>query len=553
MSYGTARDPTSTISVGSAHSFVRLIKPAAQLLFGLLLIALFVAAVNIRHFSLNGTAVTTLGPLSAGDCAAMIGADLQPGDLHTVSGEVLSPGGGKPGTVRVNGAAVSASHAVRSGDSVQVRAGRDTTEPLKYRARWLTPVIKRGDSLQYQPHLTDTGIGGIKYVSYGAHSGQVHGVQLAAVTPAPPPGPLGIKRIALTFDDGPNPVYTPQILEILGQYNAHATFFTVGTFAQKYPDIVQQVLDGGHEIGCHTWGHPNCTELSSREVQSQLSRWKDACAAHRQATMRWFRPPYGATDSRVRSICTGAGYRTILWTGDTADWTRPGADAIYQRALNAARDGACILMHDGGGPRSQTVAAVRKLVPELQRRGYQLVTLSEMYGYEPAWNSDFIIQTDRGALRLSRADEELQVSINGQVATLPVHPVEIDGQLLLPARPTLQKLGCDVRFDKSEARLTLDTPSGTLQMSLYRCMMEVGDREIWMAVPPVFFRGNCMIPLWVLVEYCGARAAYDPLHTTLHIHGQYSPDVLSLPPVQERHSPSDNENIAWHERLSIMR
>ncbi len=242
-----------------------------------------------------------------------------------------------------------------------------------------------------------------------------------------------------------------------------------------------------------------------------------------------------------------------MWTGDTHDWMRPGANTIYHRALKAARHGACILMHDGGGPRSQTVAALEKLVPELQRRGYQLVTLSQLYGYEPAWNSDFLIQTDRGALRLSRADEELQVSINGEIATLPVHPVEIDGQLLLPARPTLQKLGCDVWFDKPERRLNLDTPSGTLQMSLYRCTMEHDGRDVWLAVPPVFFRGNCMIPLWVLVEYCGARAAYDPLHTTLHIHGKYAPDALSFAPAQNRYSPPEDGTIVWHRRLNITR
>ncbi|MFP3905067.1 MAG: polysaccharide deacetylase family protein, partial [Armatimonadota bacterium] len=445
------------------------------------------------------------------------------------------------------------SHGVRFGDTVQVTSGQDTTEPLKCRARWVTPVIQRGDSLHYQPHLTDTGIGGVKYVSYGTHSGRVHGVRLAAATPVPPPGASGFKRVALTFDDGPSPVYTPQILEILARHNAHATFFTVGTFARTYPNIVQQVLDGGHEIGCHTWGHPDCTKLSSAEVESQLGRWKNACPAHQKAAVRWFRPPYGATDSRVRSICTNAGYRTILWTGDTADWTRPGADAIYQRALNAALDGACILMHDGGGPRNQTVAAVRKLVPELQRRGYQLVTLSELYGYEPAWNSDFLIQTEHGALRLSPADEQLQVSINGEIVTLPVHPVEIEGQLLLPARPTLDRLGCDVRFYKPEARLTLGTPSGTLQMHLNRCVMEVADREIWMAVPPVFFKGNCMIPLWVLLEYCGARAAYDPLHTTLHIHGKYAPDALSPAPVDNRYSLADDGSLAWHQRFSTVR
>lgn len=541
-------------SATTSNHFGRIVGPGARMLFVLLILAATVAACSVRHVRINGSDVIALDALTAGKCAAMTGADLRPGNLYDISGDILIQGGGISGVVFINGHRATVGEAVHSGDTVRVIPGHDATEPLKYRLRAIAPVIDRGDSLQIQPSLAETGVGGFKYVSYGAVSGKVHGVRLAAVTPAPPEGKESVSRIALTFDDGPNPTYTPRILEILQRHNAHATFFTVGTFAKKYPDIVQQILDGGSEVACHTWGHPDCTKLEDAQVRKQLSWWKSACPAHENATVRWFRPPYGATSGRVKKICWEVGYRTILWTGDTHDWTQPGVNSIYTRALQAARDGACILMHDGGGPRSQTVAAVKKLIPELQRRSFQLVTLSELYGYEPAWNSDFLIQTETGTLRLREAEKGLQVRINGEPVELPIQPVQIDGQLLLPARPTLQMLGCQVSFDKPSGALTILAPTETIRMNLNSCTLAVGGREIWMAVPPVFFRGHSMIPLWLLMEHCGATGAYDPLHTTLHLRTRYGASPLSL------HADNDSavrvsltDDAPWHDRLSVLR
>lgn len=509
-------------------------------------------AYHLRYIQINGSDVIALAPLTAGECAARVSADLAPGDLYDISGELLVEGGGEPGKIFINGHRAAAGGVVHWGDAVRVVPGKDATEPLKYRARPIAPVIDRGSELQIQRKLAETGVGGFKYVSYGAVSGKVHGAQLASMTPAVPDGAEGVRRIALTFDDGPNPDYTPRILEILNRHDAHATFFTVGTFAKKHPGIVRSILDGGHEIACHTWGHADCTKLTDQEVRRQLLWWESACPAHQEAAVRWFRPPYGATDSRVRDICSAAGYRTILWTADTHDWTRPGVNTICNRVLQMARDGACILMHDGGGPRSQTVAALKKLVPELQQRGYQFVTLSELYGTEPAWNSDFLVHTETGTLKLTRIEKKLQIRIDGQAVDLPIEPVEIDGQLLLPARPTVEMLGCRVTFDKPARELKILTPTRTLRMNLNRCTLKVGGREVWMAVPPVFFKGHSMVPLWLLREYCQARAAYDPLHQTLHITGGYASSGALLHADDSPLRVSLSEDAPWQDRLSMV-
>jgi cellulose synthase/poly-beta-1,6-N-acetylglucosamine synthase-like glycosyltransferase/peptidoglycan/xylan/chitin deacetylase (PgdA/CDA1 family) len=195
------------------------------------------------------------------------------------------------------------------------------------------------------------------------------------------------RTIALTFDDGPDPKWTPQILAVLARYHAHATFFEVGSRVDEYPEITKQVLDGGHEIGSHTFTHVNLGSTAGWQTNVELTLTGNAIAAATGRVPTLLRLPYSATpqgvsgaDFQAMRRAGGAGYLLVLTDRDTNDWRRPGVDAIVAAAQPAPDAGAVVMMHDSGGDRSQTVAALNILIPQLQARGYRFATLSEGLG-----------------------------------------------------------------------------------------------------------------------------------------------------------------------------
>ncbi|WP_076261589.1 polysaccharide deacetylase family protein [Intrasporangium flavum] len=174
--------------------------------------------------------------------------------------------------------------------------------------------------------------------------------------------------VYLTFDDGPSATYTPKVLAILRRYGVTAVFFEVGQNVSWYPSITRSLRAYGNKIGNHTWSHPDLTTLSSASVTWQLNRMEQSLGYR----PRCVRPPYGATSSRIAAIIAARGQRQILWTVDPRDWSRPGTWTIVNRVLANVRDGSRILLHDGGGDRSQTVAALDLLIPRLRARGFVL-------------------------------------------------------------------------------------------------------------------------------------------------------------------------------------
>jgi peptidoglycan/xylan/chitin deacetylase (PgdA/CDA1 family) len=172
--------------------------------------------------------------------------------------------------------------------------------------------------------------------------------------------------VYLTFDDGPSSTYTPKVLAVLRKYGVHAVFFELGQNVSWYPSITRSLRTYGNLIGNHTWSHPDLTTLSTSAVTSQLNRMESALGYR----PRCVRPPYGATSSRIATIIANRGQRQILWTVDPRDWSRPGTTAIVNRVLTSVRGGSRILLHDGGGDRSQTVAALDLLIPRLRARGF---------------------------------------------------------------------------------------------------------------------------------------------------------------------------------------
>ena len=191
-------------------------------------------------------------------------------------------------------------------------------------------------------------------------------------------GNAALPEIALTFDDGPNPYYTPLILNILQQYHVKATFFCVGRLVAAYPGLVIQEYDAGHVIGNHSWSHPDMALLSAASIRLQLVSTSNTIQEATGVRPLYFRPPYGIMSVAVLTQAYQLGLTTVIWNDEARDWQLPGASVIVKRILGLARNGAIILLHDGGGNRSQTVAALPFIIRGLRSRGFQLVTIAQM-------------------------------------------------------------------------------------------------------------------------------------------------------------------------------
>ena len=189
----------------------------------------------------------------------------------------------------------------------------------------------------------------------------------------------GGKRVALTFDDGPHPRYTPQILEILKEYNVKATFFMVGSNADYYPHLVERVLAEGHEIGNHTYNHYHTVNMKSEELTRDILACAEALARFRGGKApKLFRPPEGVFNEDIKALCKQEGYTIVMWSVDTRDWAHTPIPDIVAGVRANVQDGAIILMHDFIGKKSPTPAALRQIIPMLQRSGYEFVTISRL-------------------------------------------------------------------------------------------------------------------------------------------------------------------------------
>jgi peptidoglycan/xylan/chitin deacetylase (PgdA/CDA1 family) len=185
--------------------------------------------------------------------------------------------------------------------------------------------------------------------------------------------PGNAHAIALTFDDGPHPEYTPQVLSVLRTYRVQATFCVIGENAAAFPHLVHDIAAGGHVVANHSYTHPLLTRMTPAKVKDQLARTSEVIERVLGAPPRWCRAPYGAWNAPSLAVCAGLGMEPLGWSVDTNDWARPGIAKIQHAALTGAEPGSIILQHDGGGDRSQTVRAVSDYLPKLLDQGYVFV------------------------------------------------------------------------------------------------------------------------------------------------------------------------------------
>jgi peptidoglycan-N-acetylglucosamine deacetylase len=189
--------------------------------------------------------------------------------------------------------------------------------------------------------------------------------------------------VAITFDDGPSPRYTPQILALLKQYHARATFFVLGCKIEKYPGVVKAELAGGHELGNHTYSHPRLLKTDQADREQELERTRlDLDLIGCPKNFKVMRPPYSEYDKRLVSYLDHTDRELILWSVDSGDWRGLAAPAIIKNVLSKVKNGSIIIFHDSDeysqADRHPTVEALKTILPALQKAGYRMVTVSEL-------------------------------------------------------------------------------------------------------------------------------------------------------------------------------
>ena len=206
---------------------------------------------------------------------------------------------------------------------------------------------------------------------------------MAVTAPTPPQPQITFNSvhvegpyIALTFDDGPNPTLTPKLLDLLAAHHMKATFFVIGQNAADHPDILRRAVREGHEIGNHSWSHPNLAKMSDEAARRELQKTEDAIVAAIGKKPTLMRPPYGSiTANQKRWINNEFGYRIIIWDVDPLDWKRPGPSVVTSRILKETRPGSIVLAHDIHPP---TIEAMVATFNQLDAKGFKSVIVSDL-------------------------------------------------------------------------------------------------------------------------------------------------------------------------------
>ena len=293
--------------------------------------------------------------------------------LHARAGRLLSVTGGvldprlDPGEILLNGLPDARSTPLLYGDAVTVVNGTDVTEDTTRVARVLRgrhPAVPQRTLATYPLKQIDT---------VGRVSGEILTTEFRPIGKAKIPG-----AVALTFDDGPWPVQTRQVLRILRHYHAKATFFMVGSLVERYPAIARDVVRAGMPIGDHSWSHPLDPPFADLAPNRLAAEVLDTAAELRRVGVQpyLFRPPGGSYDDDVLREVRQAGMRTVTWDVDPSDYlatTRRRELATY--VLRHVRPGSIVLMHDGGGDQSATIGALPLIIRGIRRMGLTLVPI----------------------------------------------------------------------------------------------------------------------------------------------------------------------------------
>jgi peptidoglycan/xylan/chitin deacetylase (PgdA/CDA1 family) len=236
-------------------------------------------------------------------------------------------------------------------------------------------AVRGGGLLTRIQTLAGTGAGSFSAAETAAENAAIN--RTLAYTPYVRIAGAQHREIALTFDDGPGP-YTTQLVSVLDQLNLPATFFEIGVAEQYFHAGSTAVISHGYAVGDHTFSHAPMSQLSAGDQQSQISSEARTIVKYGAPYPRLFRPPYGLWNGKTLQLLRKFRMLMILWTVDTSDYRLPGVSSIIDSVVTGAQPGAIMLMHDAGGNRSETIAALPKIVQELRAKGYRFVTVPKL-------------------------------------------------------------------------------------------------------------------------------------------------------------------------------
>lgn len=305
------------------------------------------------------------------------------GDLLAVDGSILREGGGGNPIFMVGGEEASPDMPIRSSLSIAVHRGANNTEAIVEEEVDIEPELNRqGRGPLY--HIVDPGQVGSILRSVGQQS-EIELDTEILVEPRAVELHLsafreeGPRLIALTFDDGPHPVHTPALLEVLAAEGVKATFFVAGIEVVRFPEVAQRIVSEGHQIANHGYDHRDYSGLSYAEQREDFQRAQDIIEDATGIRPNWARPPYGQMNASTFSLFGEEDIKIAHWTIDPLDFRRPGTRVIRDRVVGEAQSGSIILLHDGGGDREQTVQATREIIRDLREEGFEFVTIEQLF------------------------------------------------------------------------------------------------------------------------------------------------------------------------------
>jgi peptidoglycan-N-acetylglucosamine deacetylase len=199
--------------------------------------------------------------------------------------------------------------------------------------------------------------------------------------------PMKEKLVAITFDDGPDPIFSSQILDVLKKHKAKATFFVVGQYAKAHPEIIKREREEGHEVGNHTFTHIDVLKVTKNKLNKEIEKTERIIYRDGEPEVKLFRPPLGHMSWQLINMMKEKRYKSVLWSWhqDTRDWSGRSAGPMIQQVVGNVRNGDIILFHDAGGDRTPTVQALKGILPQLKARGYKCVTVSELLKHHPKY------------------------------------------------------------------------------------------------------------------------------------------------------------------------
>lgn len=352
-------------------------------------------AVPSVHAAFVGVPVTVDGVAVSAQRGEIVGdvvkACTGPRTRRTVavsSHAVLSEMPVRSATVLVNGVATPLTALLQAGDRICTVPPIDIVEPLAERTRIVEPVpltIGAGTV----PKVVSAGTPTVFKVKFGAVSGEGVATQTVSVgvpavvrmVPAP-----GSNVVALTFDDGPWPGQTEQVLSVLAGRSVPATFFMLGMRVERAPDLARAIVAAGHLVGNHTYWHVNLSRVQPETAVAEIEGTNQIIQAATGVRPTWIRAPGGYLGGHAQAYMAQCGMRHALWTVDPQDWHAEATpEQIAWAVISTAHPGAVIVLHDGGGDQANTIAALPMIIDGLRQNGYEFVTLDELPEVRAAW------------------------------------------------------------------------------------------------------------------------------------------------------------------------